>query len=209
NWVSIDLGFFAFLRGVSKTQDQRPVKLIVGLGNPGRKYQDTRHNVGWAVLHELEKRYGTGPAKAKFQGEATDAEIIGQRALLLAPLTFMNRSGTSVAAARSFYRIADDDLLVICDDFQLPLAKIRLRKSGSAGGQNGLSDIIRALGHQDFARLRIGIGTPPEQWDPADYVLGKFSRRDKDEIKDAIRTAADAVAVWATEGIATCMNQFN
>ncbi|MDH3716731.1 MAG: aminoacyl-tRNA hydrolase [Planctomycetota bacterium] len=185
------------------------MKLIVGLGNPGRKYEGTRHNIGWMVLDELKRRYGTSAVKSKFHGEVMDAELSGVRSLLLAPQTFMNRSGTSVAAAKNFYKVADEDLLVICDDFQLPLAKLRIRKSGTAGGQNGLADVIRALGHQDFARLRIGIGQPPENWDPADYVLSRFDEAEQREMVDTIGTAADAVNLWATEGIAQCMNQYN
>ncbi|NIL97647.1 MAG: aminoacyl-tRNA hydrolase [Planctomycetales bacterium] len=185
------------------------MKLIVGLGNPGRKYEDTRHNIGWMVLDELKRRYGTSEAKSKFQGQVMEAELSGVRSLLLAPHTFMNRSGSSVAAAKNFYKIADEDLLVICDDFQLPLAKLRVRKSGSAGGQNGLADVIRALGHPHFARLRIGIGRPPDNWDPADYVLSRFDQAEQTEIQQAVCQAADAVNLWVSDGIAPCMNQYN
>ncbi len=185
------------------------MKLVVGLGNPGRKYEKTRHNVGWEVIAELGRRYGDGKVKQKFYGEAMDAAIGGERAVLLAPHTFMNRSGKSVIAARDFYKIDDSDILVISDDLNLPLAKLRLRPSGSAGGQKGLADIMRALGTQDISRLRIGIEQPPPSWDAADYVLSKFKKDERADIDEAIRRAADAVAVWAHEGVEIAMNQFN
>ncbi|NIP85814.1 MAG: aminoacyl-tRNA hydrolase [Planctomycetales bacterium] len=185
------------------------MKLIVGLGNPGRKYEGTRHNIGWMVLDELKRRHATGAAQARFHGQLTEVRLGDVRSCLLAPHTFMNRSGTSVAAAKSFYKIADEDLLVICDDFQLPLAKLRIRPSGSAGGQQGLADVIRALGHQNFARLRIGIGSPPPHWDAADYVLSRFGGGEQEERGAAVGRAADAVEVWATAGIGPCMNQYN
>jgi PTH1 family peptidyl-tRNA hydrolase len=185
------------------------VKLIVGLGNPGRRYQETRHNVGFLVLAELARDAATGRPRSKFQGEAVEAAFGGEKALLLSPLTYMNNSGASVEAARNFYKLPDEDLLVICDDLNLPLAKLRFRGKGSSGGQKGLADIIRRLGTDTFARLRIGIGSPPESWDATDYVLGKFTRREKPEIEVAVRQAADAVAAWAREGIEYCMNQYN
>ena len=185
------------------------MKLVVGLGNPGRKYTDTRHNVGWDVLAELARQFGTSKPKENFQGEVVDATVSGERAMLLAPHTFMNNSGRSVLAARDFYKIELEDVLVICDDFNLPLAKLRFRATGSAGGQNGLADIIRVLGGQDFSRLRIGIGEVPNRWDPADFVLSKFGKKEQPEIELAIQTAVDAVACWAREGIDTCMNRFN
>ena len=153
------------------------MKLVVGLGNPGRRYQQTRHNIGWAVLAELARKFAAGPAKRRFQGEVVEADLEGQKALLLTPWTYMNLSGASVLAARDFYKIPNEDMLVVCDDLNLPVAKLRFRAAGSSGGQKGLEDIIRRLGSEEFARLRIGIGSPPEGWDWADYVLGKFHRR--------------------------------
>jgi PTH1 family peptidyl-tRNA hydrolase len=121
----------------------------------------------------------------------------------------MNLSGLSVQEAKTFYKIADEDLIVVCDDLNLPVAKLRIRAKGSAGGQKGLEDIIRRLGSEDFARLRIGIGSPPEGWDWADYVLSKFSKEELPDIEEAVWKAADAVALWAGAGIETCMNQYN
>ena len=185
------------------------MKLVVGLGNPGRKYEQTRHNVGFAVLAELARRFAVGRPKSKFQGEIVEADLDGQRALLLSPVTYMNLSGSSVQAARDFYRLPDEALLVICDDLNLPLAKLRFRASGSAGGQKGLADVIRKLGTEEFSRLRIGIGSPPDEWDATDYVLGKFAKQEKPDIDLALVKAADAVAVWAREGIEECMNRYN
>ena len=185
------------------------MKLVVGLGNPRRKYEGTRHNVGYAVLAELARRFGTSRPKSRFQGDVVEADLEGQKALLLGPVTFMNRSGSSVRAARDFYKLPDEELLVICDDLNLPLAKLRFRARGSAGGQKGLANIIRELGTEEFARLRIGIGAPPDGWDATDYVLSKFARQEVPEVEEAVRRAAEAVAVWAREGIQNCMNQYN
>ncbi len=185
------------------------MKLVVGLGNPGRKYRDTRHNIGYLVLGELARRFGSSKAKAKFNAEVVEADLRGQRALLLSPLTYMNKSGTSVLQAKNFYKIPDEDLLIICDDMNLPLARLRLRAKGSAGGQKGLRDIIQRLATEDFARLRIGIGSPPDGWDWADYVLSKFTKQEIPEVEEAVRRAADAVADWADNGVDFCMNQYN
>lgn len=185
------------------------MKLIVGLGNPGGKYEGTRHNVGWTVLAELAKRFSDGKPKQSFHGEVLDANLEGQRALLLAPHTFMNRSGKSVLAARDFYKIEDQEVLVVCDDLNLPLGKLRIRAGGSAGGQKGLADVIRVLGTEQVPRLRIGIGEAPASWDSADFVLSKFKKDEIDEVNLAIVRAADAVVVWAKAGINDCMNQFN
>jgi PTH1 family peptidyl-tRNA hydrolase len=185
------------------------MRLVVGLGNPGRRYEGTRHNIGFAVLAELARQFGSAAAKAKFHGEIVAADLEGQKALLLSPLTYMNQSGLSVQEAKSFYKIPHDHLLVLCDDLNLPVAKLRFRARGSCGGQKGLEDIVWRLGTEDFARLRIGIGPPREGWDWADYVLAKFTEEEIPEIEQAVRKAAQAVVVWAREGVEFCMNQYN
>ncbi|NUQ63392.1 MAG: aminoacyl-tRNA hydrolase [Pirellulales bacterium] len=185
------------------------MKLVVGLGNPGRRYDGTRHNIGYAVLAELARRFGSGRPRSKFQGEVIEAELAGEKALLLTPTTYMNLSGASVQAARDFYRVPLEDVLVICDDLNLPLAKLRIRAGGSAGGQKGLADIIHRFGNEQFPRLRIGIGSPPEGWDATDYVLGRFTNDEIGEIEKAVVRAADAAVVWARQGIQKCMNQYN
>ncbi len=185
------------------------MKLVVGLGNPGRKYEGTRHNVGYAVLAELARRHGVGAPRSSFLGEVLEADLDGARALLLSPTTYMNQSGASVQAAAGFYKLPLDELLVICDDLNLPLGKLRARSKGSAGGQKGLDDIIRRLGSEEFSRLRIGIGSPPAGWEATGYVLGRFTPDEKIEIDRAIPRAADAVVDWAREGIEFCMNRYN
>lgn len=185
------------------------MKLVVGLGNPGRKYQDTRHNVGYMVLAELARRYGGSSVRAKFHADVVDANIEGERVLLLSPLTYMNLSGTSVVEAFRFYKLEIEDLLVICDDLNLPLAKVRVRTKGSSGGQKGLADIINRLGSEQFVRLRIGIGEPPSSFDAVDYVLSKFNKQETTEIELAVQQAADAVTFWVQEGADACMNRHN
>lgn len=185
------------------------MKLVVGLGNPGRRYEGTRHNVGYAILAELARRHGTTPPKTKFHGEVVEADLGGQKALLLSPTTFMNRSGTSVQEAVGFFKIPMEDLLVLCDDLNLPVGKLRVRPGGSSGGQKGLDDIIARLGSEEFARLRVGIGAAPDNWDWADYVLSKFTTDELPDIELAVQRAADAVEAWAREGVESCMNQYN
>lgn len=184
-------------------------KLVVGLGNPGSKYQNTRHNIGYEVLGELARRHAAGVApKTAFQGDLVEYLAEGVRVLLLAPTTYMNRSGKSVLAARDFYKIANEDILIICDDMNLPAGKLRVRSNGTAGGQNGLADVIRLLG-DDVPRLRMGIGSPPPAWQGRDYVLGKFTKEERTEMDVTVVEAADAVSVWIREGVAHCMNRYN
>jgi PTH1 family peptidyl-tRNA hydrolase len=185
------------------------MKLVVGLGNIGRKYENTRHNVGFNVLDLVSKRNAGGSGKEKFEGRTEEVAIGTERVLLLWPHTLMNLSGRSVGAAMAFYQLPLTDLLIVCDDFNLPLAKLRFRKQGSAGGQNGLKDIINRLGSEEFSRLRIGIGPVPDHWDAADYVLGRFGPSDRTMIDDTIDRAAEAVECWVADGMATAMNKYN
>ena len=185
------------------------MKLVVGLGNPGKKYDQTRHNVGFDVLAELARRFPGDRPKGRFSGETMDLAVQGQKILLLWPHTFMNVSGKSVLAARDFYKIEDEDILIVCDDFQLPLGKIRTRPSGSSGGQKGLEDCLKRLGTPKLGRLRLGIGPVPERWDVADFVLGKFGDDDRPQVSQMLRTAADAVELWVSQGIQETMNRFN
>jgi PTH1 family peptidyl-tRNA hydrolase len=185
------------------------MKLVVGLGNPGRRYHATRHNIGFMVLEELARRHGKGKPKSAFQGEMVEAAIAGEKVLLLAPHTFMNRSGSSVVQARDFYKLTNEEVLIVCDDFALPAGKLRFRSKGSAGGQKGLEDIVRALGGEEVPRLRIGIGPLPEGWDPAAFVLGKFAKEEQATIDESIVRAADATAAWTGSGIEHCMNTYN
>jgi PTH1 family peptidyl-tRNA hydrolase len=185
------------------------MKLIVGLGNPGSKYEGTRHNVGFQVIERLARETGAVAPRPKFDGDVWECTLEGQRALLLEPRTFMNRSGGSVRKAVDFYQISTEDLLVVCDDFNLPLGQLRMRSTGSDGGQNGLADVIRCLGTQDVPRLRIGIGPVPERWSPADFVLGKFTASERTEIDLQVARAADAARMWTAEGVTPTANKYN
>jgi PTH1 family peptidyl-tRNA hydrolase len=185
------------------------MKLIVGLGNPGTQYKGTRHNVGFEVLARLAGRYGTGTPRSRFQGEVVEATIAGQKTLLLTPLTFMNVSGASVLAARDFYKLELADLLIVCDDFSLPLGKLRFRAKGTSGGQKGLADVMRRLGSEEIPRLRIGIGVPPPGRDVTGYVLGRFPAEDQPEIQTALDRASEGAVAWVERGIEHCMNQYN
>jgi PTH1 family peptidyl-tRNA hydrolase len=185
------------------------MKLIVGLGNPGSKYKDTRHNVGFEVAGLLAKKFATATPRARFQGEIVEATISGHKTLLLTPLTYMNLSGASVLATRDFYKIENENLLVVCDDFALPLGKLRLRAKGSSGGQNGLDDILRRLGTEEIPRLRIGVGPLPTGRDAAGYVLGRFSKDEQPEIAEMVQRASEAAATWVEKGLAAAMNKYN
>jgi peptidyl-tRNA hydrolase, PTH1 family len=185
------------------------VKLVIGLGNPGSKYVGTRHNVGFDVLGELARRYGVGQPQAKFQGEYQDILIHSEKILLIAPQTFMNGSGESVWQFVRFYQPEPADIVVICDDMNLPTGRLRWRPSGSAGGQKGLNDIIQRLGYQDFPRLRIGVGRPPGRMDVTRWVLGRFRENEEEDIEHAVVRAADSVENWITEGIEPTMAEFN
>jgi len=185
------------------------MKLVVGLGNPGAKYDGTRHNIGFLVLDELAVRLQAARPRSAFSGLAAEATLGDQRILLLRPQTFMNRSGASVLGAKDFYKVDIAEVLVVCDDFNIPLEKLRFRSKGSAGGQKGLSDIIRCLGSEDVPRLRVGIGPPPPAWDPADFVLGKFTRQEQAVVAEIVVRAAEAVEDWIGQGTAHCMNKYN
>ena len=186
------------------------MKLIVGLGNPGPEYAGTRHNVGFDVVDRLARRFAPGAApRSKFAGLAIEAEIGGEKCMLLKPMTFMNLSGRSVLEAMQFFKLeASRDLLVIVDDLALPCGSIRLRPDGSSGGHNGLSDIGLKLGSNYWARLRIGID-PPGRVRQSDYVLGKFSPDQQQPVEASMAEAALAAEAWAAKGLQEAMNRFN
>ncbi len=185
------------------------MKLIVGLGNPGRKYVATRHNIGWEVVSEFHRRFGRGAPRSRFQGEVAEALVEGQQVWLLCPHTYMNRSGSSVQPARDFYKLSNEDLIVVCDDMNLPSGRLRFRAKGSSGGQKGLEDIIRRLGTDEFSRLRIGIDSPPPEWNAVGYVLGKFDAQQRQIMDKVVKLAVDALADWVRSGVQACMNQYN
>jgi PTH1 family peptidyl-tRNA hydrolase len=186
-----------------------PMKIVVGLGNPGAKYRGTRHNVGFEVVAELANRHGGGTPSLKHEAELVEVFAEGEKLPLVAPQTYMNLSGKSVWPLVDFYKLPLEDLLVVCDDLNLDAGRLRLRASGSAGGQKGLSHIIQRLGSEDFPRLRIGIGRPPGRMDAADYVLAKFLSEERDLMEEAIKTAADGVEFWVRDGCEQAMNKIN
>lgn len=185
------------------------MKIVVGLGNPGSKYEGTRHNVGFEVLAELSHRWGGPKPKARFEANITEVLVASEKLLLCAPQTFMNLSGRSVQQVVKFYQTPISDLIVIGDDLNLKTGQLRLRASGSAGGQKGLQSILSCLGTDAICRLRIGVGRPPGEMDAADYVLSRFRKDEIELIDGAVARAATAVEVWATESLAAAMNRFN
>jgi PTH1 family peptidyl-tRNA hydrolase len=185
------------------------MKIVAGLGNPGSRYARTRHNVGFEVLAELSKRWQAPSPKRQFQAEISDARFQNEKVLLVAPQTFMNLSGDALGQAIKFYQVALDDVLVICDDMNLPTGKLRFRSQGSAGGQKGLKHIIEVVSSEAIPRLRIGIGRPPGQMIATDYVLSRFRPDEAEDHDEAIQRAADGVEAWIRDGLAAAMNQFN
>lgn len=185
------------------------MKVVIGLGNPGKKYDGTRHNVGFVALAEISRRQAAPRPKAKFDAEIAEVTVTAERVVLAAPQTYMNNSGRSVRQLVDFYQLQPSDLLVVCDDMNLPVGKIRLRRGGSAGGQKGLADILRHLGTEEVPRLRIGVSRPPDNRDAADYVLDRFSKAERATIDEMVTLAADAVDIWIARGIDAAMNKFN
>jgi PTH1 family peptidyl-tRNA hydrolase len=186
-----------------------PMKLVVGLGNHGSKYEGTRHNVGYAVVDRLAELLGPVQFRRQFAGRIASAKQGHQKVLLLKPETYMNESGRSVQPALAFYRLPVENLLVVCDDLNLPVGKIRIRKGGSDGGQKGLRSLAQHLATTEYPRLRVGIGAAPPGIDAADYVLSRFTRDERKQMESAIDQAADVVVTWCESGIESCMNRFN
>ncbi len=184
------------------------MKLIVGLGNPGAEYAGTRHNVGFEVIAELAKRHSIAVAKRDFKAVFGDGTIAGERVLLARPMTFMNLSGEAVAAILRFYKIEVEDILVILDDVALPVGQLRLRYKGSAGGQNGLKNVIQHLGTGEIARIRIGVGGA-QPGGLVGHVLSKFRKEEQEIIQIAYQVAADAVEYALKEGFENAMNRYN
>lgn len=182
------------------------LKLIIGLGNPGRQYSYTRHNVGYDVVELLARRYGIVLATRKCQAMVGEISIHDERVLLAKPLTYMNLSGDSVSLLVRRNNIKLDDLLVIYDDLDLPLGRLRIRPSGSAGGHNGMKSIIARLGANDFPRIRLGIG---REGDAVEHVLSRFNKREREQIDFAIDRAADATEAIIINGLENAMNAFN
>jgi len=184
--------------------------LVVGLGNPGRQYEGTRHNVGFRAADELARRAGADIRRAKFHALTGEALLGGQSVLLLKPTTYMNLSGQAVGEAARFYKLPPDHVLVISDDVSLRLGKLRLRRGGSAGGHNGLKSIIEHLGSDQFPRLKIGVGAKPHpDYDMAEWVLGRIQGPDAATMDQAVQRAAEAVECLLEFGFDKAMNLYN
>lgn len=183
-------------------------KIVVGLGNPGSKYDRTRHNVGFDAIDRLVSGLPEIRFSNRFDAEVAEIEIDFRRILIVKPMTFMNASGKAVAGIVRFYKIPLEDLIVICDDLSLPLGRVRIRPGGGDGGQKGLRDISRVLGTDKFPRMRIGIGDRG-LIDAADFVLAKFRPSESKVLEDGLLTAIQAIGVWAARDLETAMNRFN
>ena len=183
--------------------------LIVGLGNPGRQYEATRHNMGFDVIDKLVEEYQIPQGGVKFNAMYGKGIIGGQPALLMKPLSYMNLSGESVRAIMDFYKCTVEDLIVVYDDIDLDVGKLRIRQKGSAGGHNGMKNIIQHVGSQEFVRIRVGVGKKPDHMDLADYVLSRFGKEDLANIRESCGNACDAVETILADGTVAAMNKFN
>jgi PTH1 family peptidyl-tRNA hydrolase len=184
------------------------MKLIVGLGNPGPRYAGTRHNVGFEVIDYLAAGPGCTAFREKFEAFVAEMKEGDETILLMKPLTFMNLSGRAVRAAMDFYKLPAEHLLVVCDDFNLPLGKLRIRAKGSDGGQKGLRSIQEQLGSEGYTRLRIGVGEPTVG-DAVDHVLSRFKPGERKAIEEAVANSAQAALIWLRQGTEAAMNRFN
>lgn len=186
------------------------MKLIVGLGNPGRKYKKTRHNIGFRTIDALLDRHGWKLNNSKFHGDYAIEHFNGEKIVLLQPQTYMNLSGESIRPLMDYYDIETEDVIVIYDDLDLPTGKIRLRQKGGHGGHNGVRSTIEHLGTKEFKRIRLGVGRPVNATPVVDYVLGKFPKDEKEAVEQSVQDAADAIEAWI-EGkpFVEVMNDFN
>ncbi|MDR1209779.1 MAG: aminoacyl-tRNA hydrolase [Clostridiales bacterium] len=185
------------------------MRLIFGLGNPGRDYERTRHNTGFEVIGKLAADHGIAINRAKFRGAYGDGFIAGEAVKLVMPLTFMNLSGECVRDFAEYFHVPAADLIVVYDDIALPPGNIRVRAKGSAGGHNGMKNIIYHLETDEFPRVRVGVGPPPEGWDLIDHVLSRFTDRETEAFVSGATDAADAVGAIISEGIGRAMAKFN
>ena len=184
--------------------------LLVGLGNPGRQYEGTRHNTGFMAIDRIAEKAGARVDRIKFKGLCGEAEIDGHKTLLLKPSTFMNLSGQSVQEAMHFYKLPPEKVIILFDDISLPVGKLRIRKKGSDGGHNGMKNIIYLAGSDQFPRVKIGIGAKPNpQWDLADWVLSTFSDPEKKELQTALEHASEAVPLMIAGQTERAMNLYN
>ena len=197
-------------RQKSSEEEDNIMYVIAGLGNPDKKYEKTRHNVGFDVIDAMAKKYNVELTEKKHKAICGSGYIAGQKVLLVKPQTYMNLSGESIAAILNFYKLdAERELLVIFDDISLEPGRIRVRAKGSAGGHNGIKNIIAMTGTQGFARIKVGVGEKPQGWDLADYVLGHFSKEERARVEDAFADAIEATEMILMDDLAGAMNKFN
>lgn len=184
--------------------------IIVGLGNPGKDYAGTRHNIGFDVIETLADKAGISVLEKKHKAIIGKGVLCGQKVILAKPQTYMNLSGESVRELIDYYKVDEtEELIIISDDISLDVGQLRVRKKGSAGGHNGLKNIIQHLGHSDFMRVKVGVGEKPKGYDLADYVLGHFTGEEKKVMAEAAKEAAEAICCIMTEGAEEAMNKFN
>lgn len=204
------MGFASIWKRWSK-KDRREENMVIiaGLGNPDKKYQNTRHNAGFDAIDCLADRYSVSVSTKKHRALVGKGVIGGVPVLLMKPQTYMNLSGESVRDAADYYNVPPEKIIVLCDDVNLDLGVLRIRKSGSAGGHNGLKNIIQTLGSQDFQRIRIGVGKQPPEMDLISFVLSHFTREEREEMDNACRRAAEAAVIMITDGTDEAMNRCN
>ena len=194
----------------STTASGKNLKIIVGLGNPGRQYEQTRHNIGFVAVDALAQAHGIKLRERRsFRALAGDGRVNSCDVLLVKPQTFMNLSGESVRSIIKFYKLAPSEIIVLYDDIALPVGQIRIRERGSSGGQKGAQSIINCLGTDEFTRVRIGVGAKPEGWDLADYVLSKFKKDEQQLVNESVVKAANAVEAILKDGVVAAMNLYN
>ena len=207
------MGMFEWVKKLFGNRDKEEdtgMFVIVGLGNPEKKYFHTRHNVGFDTIDALSDKYGIGLTETKFKAVYGKGRIGNERVILVKPLTYMNLSGEAVAPICNYFKVdTKNDLIIISDDVELDTGKLRIRPKGSSGGHNGLKNIIAQLGHEEFTRIRIGVGKKPKEWDMVDWVLGHFEGEDAVSLKEGIDNACDAVVEIMENGTDSAMNIFN
>ncbi len=197
-----------WLRRHGAPEQSQQIRLIAGLGNPGARYARSRHNIGFMIADRFAQSHEMKFLRRRFNAEVAEGEVAAKRVMVTKPLTFMNSSGDAVAKFFSFYKVAPQDLLVIYDDLDLPLGKLRLRPRGSAGGHHGMESIIARIGTTDFPRLRVGIGRPNPDAD-VDHVLGEFDEDEFRVMNETLERGVQAIDVWLADGLAPAMNKYN
>ena len=202
---------FDLFKKIEKKEDSQPIThLIVGLGNPGNEYTYTRHNAGFLAIDYICLKHGGECQRAKFKALTGEWKVGGKRVLLMKPQTFMNHSGEAIIEAANFYKIPPENVIILSDDITLDIGRMRIRKNGSAGGHNGIKDIIEVFGNDDFPRIKIGVGSKPHpDYDLKDWVLGKFSGEDKEAAEKSLELVVKAVNELLSRGIDSAMNKFS